>query len=110
MENIILDLPAMYADHHVLTVRDALAKLDGLEKVYASSAWKQVMVSFDPKKIKQPAIEEALSNAGFTVGEGQPPILVEFNNIKRDPKWELLDIRVTATYEAEVRMSGDFRR
>ncbi|OGO18727.1 MAG: hypothetical protein A2Z14_09535, partial [Chloroflexi bacterium RBG_16_48_8] len=75
MENIILDLPAMYADHHVLTVRDALTKLDGLEKVYASSAWKQVMISFDPAKIKQPAIEEALANAGFPVGEGEPPVL-----------------------------------
>ena len=110
MENIILDLPAMYADHHVLTVRDALTKLDGLEKVYASSAWKQVMISFDPAKIKQPAIEEALANAGFPVGEGEPPVLVEFNDIKRDPKWEVLGIRVTETYEAEVQMSGEFRR
>jgi copper chaperone CopZ len=110
MEEIILELPAMYADHHVLTVRDTLTALDGLEEVYASSAWKQVMLSFDPAKITQSAIEEALANAGYPVGEGEPPILVEFDKIKRDPKWEELDIRVTETYEAEVQMSGEFRR
>jgi copper chaperone CopZ len=110
MEKIILDLPAMYADHHVLNVRDALTELDGIEEVYASSAWKQVMISYDPAKIKQPAIEEALSNAGYHVGEGETPVLVQFDRIKRDPKWEELDVRVTETYEAEVRMSGEFRR
>jgi copper chaperone CopZ len=110
MEQIILELPAMYADHHVLTVRDVLTELDGIEEVYASSAWKQVMISYDPAKIKQPAIEESLSNAGYKVGEGETPVLVEFDRIKRDPKWEALDIRVTETYEEEVRMSGEFRR
>jgi len=110
MEKIILELPAMYADHHVLSVREALTALDGLEEVYASSAWKQVMLSFDPAKIKQSEIEEALANAGYPVGEGEPPVLVEFSDIKRDPKWEELGIRVTETYEAEVQMSGEFRR
>jgi copper chaperone CopZ len=110
MEKIILELPAMYADHHVLNVRDALVALDGIEEIYASSAWKQVMISFDPAKLKQPAIEEALAAAGYPVGEGEPPILVEFDRIKRDPKWALLDIRVTETYEAEVQMSGEYRR
>ncbi len=110
MEKIILELPAMYADHHVLAVRDVLTELDGLEEVYASSAWKQVMISFDPAKIKQTAIEEALANAGYPVGEGEPPVLVEFGDVKRDPKWEELGIRVTETYEAEVQMSGEYRR
>ena len=110
MEKIILELPAMYADHHVLTVRDVLTELEGLEEVYASSAWKQVMISFDPAKIKQTAIEEALANAGYPVGEGEPPVLVEFGDVKRDPKWEELGIRVTETYEAEVQMSGEYRR
>ena len=110
MEKTILELPAMYADHHVLAVRDALAELDGVEEVYASSAWKQVMISFDPAKIKQPAIEETLANAGYPVGEGATPVLAEFDRIKRDPKWGILDIRVTETYEAEVQMSGEYRR
>jgi len=110
MEKIILELPAMYADHHVLTVRDALTELEGLEEIYASSAWKQVMISFDPAKIKQSAIEDALANAGYPVGEGEPPVLVEFGDNKRDPKWEELGVRVTETYEPEVQMSGEFRR
>jgi copper chaperone CopZ len=110
MENIILDLPSMYGDHHVLKVRDALADLEGIEELYASSAWRQLMISFDPKRIKQADIEQALADAGYPLDEGEPPALVEASDIKRDPKWAELDIRVTETNQADIEMSGEFRR
>jgi len=110
MEKLILEVPSMYADHHVLAVRDALAGLKGVEEVYASSAWKQVIVSYDPKAIKPPAVEKTLSEAGYPVGEGEPPILVEANSIKRDPKWETLGVRVTKTSQIDIDMSGEHRR
>jgi copper chaperone CopZ len=102
MENLILDMPLMYADHHVLKVRDALTDLDGIEEVYASSAWKQLMISFDPKVVKQADIEKALDQAGYPPGEGETPILVKASAIKRDPQWEVLDIRVTETNTADL--------
>ena len=110
MEKLILEVPSMYADHHVLAVRDALTGLKGVYEVYASSAWKQVIVSYDPKTIKPPAIEETLSKAGYPVGEGEPPVLVEADNIKRDPKWETLGLRVSQTNQVDVEMSGEHRR
>jgi copper chaperone CopZ len=110
MEKIVLELPSMFADHHVLSVRDVLTGLEGIEEVYASSAWKQLMITFDKAKIKQPAIEKALAEAGFPVGEGETPVLVEANKIKRDPRWQTLGSRVTKTNMADIVMSGEFRR
>lgn len=110
MEKLNLDLPAMYADHHTLQVRQALLALEGVEEVYASSAWKQVLISFDPGKIKPTDIEKALAEAGYSPGRGETPALVKASKIKRDPQWEILGSRVTETNEADIRMSGEFRR
>lgn len=105
-----LGIPALWADHHVLKVRDALVTLDGVEDVYASSAWKQVLVRYDESKIDQPAIEKALADAGYPVGGPDAPVLVEAGVVQRDPQWEVLGARETATNQADLEMSGDFRR
>lgn len=110
MKKIFLEIPSMFGDHHVLAVRSALTSLTGIEELYASSAWKQLMISFDPKKTKQSDIEQALADAGFPVGGEEPPVLVETDAVKSDPQWQALGVRVTQTDEAEVDLSGDFRR
>ena len=102
MEKAVLSVPAMWADHHVLKVRDALVPLAGVDEVYASAAWKQVLVTYDPKKVKPAALEKALADAGYPVGEGAPPVLVQHNEMGRDPQWESLDTRVTVTNEADL--------
>ena len=111
MDDLVLEVPALYGDHHVLKIRDVLIALEGVGEVYASSAWRHVMVSFDPKKVKADAIEAALTKAGYPPGPGPIPELVTVSpKIKRDPQWELLGSRVTETNEADLRMSGEFRR
>lgn len=110
MEKIVLDVPLLWADHHVLKVRDALVSLDGVEEVYASSAWKQVLVAYDPAKTSREAIEEAMAKAGYPVGQGETPILAEPDPKKRDPKWSELGFRMNETYRADIEMSGDFRK
>ncbi len=110
MEKLILEVPSMYADHHVLTVRDALTDLKGVDEVYASSTWKQVLISYDPAKVKPKAIEKTLADAGYPVGEGETPILVKASAIKRDPKWETLGVRTTKTNQIDIDMSGEHRR
>jgi copper chaperone CopZ len=110
MEKLVLDLPSMYGDHHVLAVRDVLTGIEGIDELYASAAWKQAMVSYDPKKVKPDAIEKALADAGYPVGEGAPEILVSASDIKRDPQWEVLEVRVCETNSADLEMSGEFRR
>jgi len=68
MEKVSLNLPLMYGDHHVLAVRDILGRLDGVEDVYATSAFKQVIVKFDATKVSQADMEKALADQGYPVG------------------------------------------
>ena len=52
MEKVIVDVPSMYADHHVLVVRELLTGQEGVGEVYASAAFKQVLVHYDPAAIQ----------------------------------------------------------
>ena len=58
MEQVSFSAPAMFADHHVLKVREALFAVEGVTDVYASSAWQTVIVSFDEGKVGASAIED----------------------------------------------------
>ena len=110
MAKVVLDVPTLWADHHVLKVRDALTSLEGVEEVYASSAWKQVLVIYDGGKIKRPPIEKALGDAGYGVGEGEIPVLATPTENRQDPRWREGDVRMTETNEVDLDMSGEFRR
>jgi copper chaperone CopZ len=65
MKTTTFDVPAMYADHHVMEVRRILFELPGVKEVMASSAFLAVEVTFDPAKVKEAAIQEALDAAGY---------------------------------------------
>ncbi len=110
MEKLILDVPSLWADHHVLEVRETLVNLEGVEDVYASSAWSQVMVTIDSDKVEVAAIESILAEAGYPVGEGGVPVFVEPTEIRRDPHWETLGVRLAGTSEIDREMAGEFRR
>jgi len=99
----------MYADHHVEKVRDALLQLDGVEKVAASSAFKRVLVGYDPKRIQPNAIAEAMGAAGYAPGD--QPGLPQLPEGKDDHSpWFRKIQRVTNTNMLDLEMSGDFRR
>jgi len=109
MEKMMLDVPKMYADHHVEAVRTALLQLDGIEEVIASSAFKRVIVGYDPKRLRPSGVEEALRAAGYAPGEDWPlPSLPEG---KEDASpWFRVIQRVTRTDMRDLEMSGDFRK
>jgi copper chaperone CopZ len=110
MKKVVLDVPTLWADHHVLKVRDVLSGLAGVDGVYASSAWKQVLVNYDEEKIDQVAIERALADAGYPVGEGVLPVLAETTSNRKDPRWKEARLRMTQTNQVDLEMSGEFRR
>ena len=72
MDKVVLNVPGMYGDHHVLAVRDMLGQLPGVENILATSAFKQVIVWFDPAKASPGDFESVLQTQGYRVGEGQP--------------------------------------
>ena len=99
MTKVTLDVPTLWADHHVLKVREALFSLDGVDDVVASSAWKQVLVTYNSKKTKKAEIEKALTDADgdgiveFTVHEYGVDDRVEVPSyvcLEREPdgKWQ----------------------
>ena len=110
MTKVVLEVPTLWADHHVLKVRDVLTNLEGVDGVYASSGWKQVLVNYDAAKTNPAAIEKALAEAGYPVGEGELPVLAQPGKAHRDPQWAVLGLRMTATNQADLEMSGEFRR
>jgi copper chaperone CopZ len=108
MEKTVLSVPKMWADHHVLKVREVLAALDGVQDVYASAAWRHVVVKHDSAKVDEPGLVNALMGAGY--GTDGAPDLEGQRLAAGDPKWDELGVRVTKTNERDLELSGDFRR
>jgi copper chaperone CopZ len=67
----------MYADHHVLTVRQLLLALPGVVEVYASSSFQIVEVSFDETQVTEEKIRLVLAEAGYMA---ELPVAVEFGS------------------------------
>ena len=108
METIELTIPAMYADHHVIKVKQLLSPLPGVQDVFASSAFKAVSIEFDPAKTSQAALVKALTDAGYAPGELE---VVEPQGYGRfDPSWDNNGVRVTVTNQVDLQLSGEFRK
>lgn len=109
MDKTIFDVPKMFADHHVETVRSVLQQLPGVQEIDASSAFKQVVVSYDPQRLTPGTIAEALRAAGYAPGEEWPlPNIPEGKD--DNSSWWLVIQRVTQTNPKDLEMTGDFRK
>jgi copper chaperone CopZ len=109
MERVTFNLPAMWADHHTLAVREALNQVDGVEKVIASALYKDVLVKYDPAKVDSSTLETALAQAGYQVG--QAPELPTFPERTDDMSdWFQFQERLTETDLRDLEMSGDHRK
>ncbi len=104
MDEVVVRLPALWADHHVLRVRKALARAPGVAAVVASAKDQQVLVSYEPAETSADAIVAALAAAGYEAGE---PVADEARKDK--PAWSA-GPRVTGTNATDLAMSGDYRK
>ena len=79
----------------MLTVRNTLFALDGIEDVQASSAFKTVKVTFDSRAaLSSQIIVMALLDAGYApAGFNGSVINVPVSNGKADPGWTVLATR-----------------
>jgi copper chaperone CopZ len=75
MQTKRFEMPALFADHHVLEVRRILLDLPGVTEVYASSAFQVVEVTYDETKINDLGLALKLDEAGY-LGEWTIPIEV----------------------------------
>jgi len=100
MEKTQFSIPEMWADHHVLKVRQALTALPGVQDVIASSAFRAVAVSYDPKLTTPEAIASALAGAGYPAssdGQGLATQPVPVQDGRKDPAWDRLGFRAAHT-------------
>jgi copper chaperone CopZ len=65
MTSVVIDVPVMYADHHVVEVRRILFEIPGVEEVNASSAFQVVKVEYDPDKTSKDIISQILAKNGY---------------------------------------------
>ena len=108
MEKITLTVPAMYADHHVINVKRLLSPLTGVENVIASSAFKTVVIEFDPGKNSQDALVKALTDAGYAPGVEQ--VVERTPDYTPDPAWQAHGMRAVTTNPVDNQLSGEFRK
>jgi copper chaperone CopZ len=74
MASVAIDLPVMYADHHVAEVRRILFEVPGVETINASSAFQTVQIGYDPEKTSEEVLTQTLDAAGYL---GELPIPAE---------------------------------
>ena len=108
MEKIALTLPSMWADHHVINVKRLLSPIAGVENVFASSAFKEVLVEFDAAKTSQAALVKVLTDAGYAPGTEE--VLEQSPFGTPDPAWDKLGQRITTTNLVDLQLSGEFRK
>ncbi len=68
VEQVTLTAPDISCGHCEATITRALGALDGVRRVEANAATKQVAVEFDPARVSPNQIEAALADAGYPVG------------------------------------------
>jgi copper chaperone CopZ len=109
MEKLTFSLPQMWADHHVLAVRQALGQVQGVEEVIASSLYQDVLVRYDPAVVTPDALAAALAQAGYTVAQGLA-LPAHPAPIDDSSAWYRFQERITVTDHRDLEMSGDFRK
>ena len=72
MTAVVIDVPVMYADHHVVEVRRILLGVPGVETVNASSAFQVVKIEYDPEKTSEEDLTKTLDENGY-LGELELP-------------------------------------
>ena len=73
MATVAIDLPLMYADHHVVEVRRVLLGAPGVKGVVASSAFQVVQVEYDPDQASEDDLKQILDENGY-LGDLQVPM------------------------------------
>ncbi len=96
MTSVAIDVPVMYADHHVVEVRRILFEVPGVEAVDASSAFQVVKIEYDPDKTSEDVLKQILDKNGY-LGDLQVPLESGKPAVGSD---EETYFRHTAAYEA----------
>lgn len=108
IEKVQFNVPNLWADHHTLKVRDVLANMAGVHDVIVSSAFRMVVISYDPAVVSPGVLMAALDEAGYPVatdGSGVVAQPVPVQDGRKDPAWDRLGFRQTRTDPRDAKKS-----
>lgn len=71
MDKLTLSIPTLFGDHHTTAVKVLLEDLEGVEDAYISSAFNQVSISYDKKKLSPEQIETYLAEQGYDATDSE---------------------------------------
>jgi copper chaperone CopZ len=109
MEKVTFTIPAMWADHHVLAVRERLDQVSGVQEVLASAMYQDVLIKYDPATVTPGDLEGALAEAGYEIAKA--PALPAYPERTDDTSdWFQFQERITETDLRDLEMSGDHRK
>lgn len=109
MKETVIKVPGMWADHHVIRVRQALLGTEGVSEVIASAARRTVRVRFDEASMSEDGVRQTLAAAGYP--PEQPPAMIALPERHKDGSaWFVVLDRKTTTEQKDREMAGDFRR
>jgi copper chaperone CopZ len=106
MDQLALNVPGMWADHHVIAVRGLFKDVEGVEVVGASAMDATLTVDYDPAKTDPQKIAARLQDAGYSSGEAPEPEAPPTDK----PAWATAGVRATTTDQTDLAMSGDYRK
>ena len=106
MEELILAVPGLWADHHVISVREVLKQDAGITSIVASARDTAVRVAYDPASTNPEQIAARLSEGGYPSGEREQAATPPTDK----PAWATSGVRATATDPTDLSMSGDHRK
>ena len=106
MEELVLAVPGLWADHHVLAVRDVLRQDEAVKVVAVSALERNVTLEYDPARTDPARIAALLADGGYATGPADGPAVPPSNK----PAWTTAGVRVTTTNAADLAMSGDHRK
>jgi copper chaperone CopZ len=109
MEKVTFSVPAMWADHHTLAVREALGEVAGVEEVLASALYKDVLIKYDPAVASADGLADVLAEAGYKIAAA-PALPAYPERIDDASDWFQFQERITETDMRDLEMSGDHRK
>jgi copper chaperone CopZ len=108
MEKVTFSIPAMWADHHTLAVREALNEVGGVDTVVASALYKDVLIQYDPDAVTADALASVVLAAGYEIAKA-PELPTYPKRIDDSSDWFKFQERITETDLRDLEMSGDHR-
>jgi len=88
MDSQIIGIQGMSCAACAQRVEKAIAKLDGIQQVSVNFATEKATVLYEPKKIKQSAIEDVIKGAGYKVKEAPMSTDLDFSQIEIKSLWK----------------------